>query len=201
MVRLRPSSLISTGYVAPLRIDCYAGSGRVGRVWLAGRNPLKYSAMTGNWTRATGRTDSEIHSFSQWAIMTRAMERTDSEIHSFSHWAIMTRATESTDSEIHSFSHWAIMTRAMERTDSEIHSFSHWAIMTRATESTGSEIHSFSHWAIMIDMTNLVKMTAYHLQMLVNTMPPVIRRSPQWVGNSGCWFRWYEWNRNCESQG
>jgi len=39
------------------------------------------------------------------------MERTDSEIHSFSHWAIMTRATGRTDSEIHSFSHWAIMTR------------------------------------------------------------------------------------------
>jgi len=38
------------------------------------------------------------------------MEKTDSEIHSFSHWAIMTRAMEKTDSEIHSFSHWAIMT-------------------------------------------------------------------------------------------
>ena len=35
-----------------------------------GKNPLKYSAMAGNWTRATGRTDSEIHSFSHWAIMT-----------------------------------------------------------------------------------------------------------------------------------
>jgi len=39
-----------------------------------------------------------------------AMERTDSEIHSFSHWAIMTRAMERTDSERHSFSHWAAMT-------------------------------------------------------------------------------------------
>jgi len=37
--------------------------------------------------------DSEIFSFSHWAIMTRATERTDGEIHSFSHWAIMTRAT------------------------------------------------------------------------------------------------------------
>jgi len=66
--------------------------------------------MAGNWTRATERTDSEIHSFSDWAIMTRTVERTDSEIHSFSDWAIMTRATERTDNEIHSFSHWAIVT-------------------------------------------------------------------------------------------
>jgi len=36
-------------------------------------------------TQATGRTDSEIHSFSHSAIVTRAMERTDSEIHSFSY--------------------------------------------------------------------------------------------------------------------
>jgi len=49
--------------------------------------------------------------------MTRAMKRTDSEIHSFSHWAIMTWATERTDGEIHSFSHWASMTRALKRTD------------------------------------------------------------------------------------
>jgi len=33
-----------------------------------GKNPLKYSAVAGNWTRATGRTDSEL---SHWAIMTR----------------------------------------------------------------------------------------------------------------------------------
>ena len=32
-----------------------------------GKIPLKYSAMAGNWTRATGRTDSEL---SHWAIMT-----------------------------------------------------------------------------------------------------------------------------------
>jgi len=32
-----------------------------------GRNPLEYSAVVGNWTRATGRTDSEL---SHWAIMT-----------------------------------------------------------------------------------------------------------------------------------
>jgi len=77
--------------------------------WLAecdqpGKNPLKYSVTTGNWTQAMERMDSEIRSFSDWAIMTRATEGTDSEIHSFSHWAIMTRATERTDSEIHSVS-------------------------------------------------------------------------------------------------
>ena len=33
----------------------------------SGKNPLKYSAAVGNWTRATGRTDSEL---SHWAIMT-----------------------------------------------------------------------------------------------------------------------------------
>ena len=73
------------------------------------KKSLKHSAMAGNWTRATERTDSEIYSFSYWAIMTRATGRTDSEMHSFSHRAIMTRATGRTDSEIHSFSHWAIM--------------------------------------------------------------------------------------------
>jgi len=35
-----------------------------------GKNSLKYSAMTGNWTRATKRTESEIHSFSYWTIIT-----------------------------------------------------------------------------------------------------------------------------------
>jgi len=40
-----------------------------------GKNPLKYCAMAGNWTRATGKTDSEIHLFSNWAIMTRDTER------------------------------------------------------------------------------------------------------------------------------
>jgi len=32
-----------------------------------GKNPLKYSAVAGNWTRATGRTDGEL---THWAIMT-----------------------------------------------------------------------------------------------------------------------------------
>ena len=76
----------------------------------SGKNPFKFSSTAGNWTRATERTDREMHSFSHWAIMTRATERTDSEIHQFSHLAIMTRATEWTDSEIHSFSHLAIVT-------------------------------------------------------------------------------------------
>jgi len=50
-----------------------------------GKNPLKYSATAGNWTRDTGRTDSEIHSFFRWAIVTWVMERAG-ERHSFSHW-------------------------------------------------------------------------------------------------------------------
>ena len=48
-----------------------------------GKNPLKYSAVAENWTRPTGRTDSELF---HWAIMTRATGRTDSELF---HWAIM----------------------------------------------------------------------------------------------------------------
>jgi len=87
-----------------------------------GINPLKYSATNGHCTRATGRTDSEIHWFPHRAIMIRATGRTDSKIHSFSHWTIATRATGRTDCEVHSFSHWAIMTRATGRTDSEVHS-------------------------------------------------------------------------------
>jgi len=31
-------------------------------------NPLKYSATVEDWTRAMKKTDSEIHSFSHWAI-------------------------------------------------------------------------------------------------------------------------------------
>jgi len=91
-------------------IFCHAGSGRVGRVWSARENLLKYSAAAGNWTQATKMInnntvilppsyhdsghgeDSEIHSFFHWAIITRAMERPHSEIHSFPYWSIMTRA-------------------------------------------------------------------------------------------------------------
>ena len=36
-------------------------------------NRLEYSSMAGNGTRATVRTDSEIHSFSHRAIMTAAI--------------------------------------------------------------------------------------------------------------------------------
>ena len=49
---------------------CYTGSGWVGRVWSARKNSLKYSAIAGYWTRAIGRTDSEIHSLFHWTIMT-----------------------------------------------------------------------------------------------------------------------------------
>jgi len=77
-----------------------------------GKFRSEYSATAGNRPRATERTDSEIHSFSHWAIITRVTGRTDSEIHSFSHWAIMTLATGRTDREIHSFSHWTIVSDA-----------------------------------------------------------------------------------------
>jgi len=54
------------------------------------------------------REDRQWDSFiSHIAIKIRATGRPDSEIHSFSHWAIMTRATR-TDSDIHSF--WVIVT-------------------------------------------------------------------------------------------
>jgi len=33
------------------------------------KNPWKYLNMAGNWTRAMGRTESEIHSLSHWSIM------------------------------------------------------------------------------------------------------------------------------------
>jgi len=36
----------------------------------SGKNPLKYSAVAGNWTQSIKKTDSEIHSFSHWAIVT-----------------------------------------------------------------------------------------------------------------------------------
>ena len=84
-------------------IFCHAGSGGLAECDQPGKNPLKYSTVAGNWTRATGRTDSEIHSFSYWAIMTRTTGRTDSKL---CHWAIMTRATGRTDSKL---CHWAIM--------------------------------------------------------------------------------------------
>jgi len=35
-----------------------------------GKNPLKYFATAGNWAPPTGSTDSEIHSFSHWAVVT-----------------------------------------------------------------------------------------------------------------------------------
>jgi len=68
---LRPSSSLSTGCVVSLRRDwaifCHASSGGLADCDEPGKNPLKYSAVAGNWTRATVRTDSEL---SRWAIMT-----------------------------------------------------------------------------------------------------------------------------------
>ena len=44
------------------------------------KNPLKESRVAGNWTRATGRIDSEIHSFSHWAIVYWATVKRDSDV-------------------------------------------------------------------------------------------------------------------------
>jgi len=58
MVKLRPSSLMSTGCVVPLRGDCaifcHAGSGRIGGVWSAGEKCMftkfqLFSAMIAQW--------------------------------------------------------------------------------------------------------------------------------------------------------
>ena len=72
IVEFRPSSSLSTGCVVSLRGDwaifCHAGSGRVGRVRSARWKSLEILRRgCGNWTRVTGRTDSEL---SHWAIMT-----------------------------------------------------------------------------------------------------------------------------------
>ena len=84
---------MSTGCVALLRRDWvifyHAGSGRADRVGSAREKSLVILHNGWDWTRGqTGRTDSEIHSFSHWAIMTPATGRTDSEIYLFSHWPI-----------------------------------------------------------------------------------------------------------------
>ena len=136
-----------------------------------------------------------------------ATEMTDSVIHSFSHWAIMTRAMERADSERHSFSHWAIMTRATERTDSEVHSFSHWAIMIRARERTESEIHSFSHRAIITDIKEkktAANMTCYILfSFLVHNEPLAAVRMTNYRSRVSACFYWliitfsrWDWGRN-----
>ena len=67
----------TSAFLLPVHRLCAAIEGRLGHFLLAqdrltecdqpGKNPLKYSAAAGNWTRATGRTDSEL---SHWAIMT-----------------------------------------------------------------------------------------------------------------------------------
>jgi len=70
IVGLHPSSLMSTGWVAPLRGDwaifCHAGSGRVGRVWSARKNSLEI--LRRGWELNPGhREDSELL---HWVIMT-----------------------------------------------------------------------------------------------------------------------------------
>jgi len=69
------------------------------------KNPLKYSTTAGNRTRATGKTDSEIHSLSHWAIMTQAMERTEWDTFILPLSYHVPGVTGKTDSDIHSFSH------------------------------------------------------------------------------------------------
>jgi len=127
--------------------------------------------------QAMGRTDSEIHSFSHWAIMTLARRgQTVSYIHSPIElsWPWPRRGqtvrfirslTELSQLSYHDPGHWEDRQWAtfilslsyhdpgQERTDSELHSLSHWAIMTLATERTDSEIHSFSHWAITTELS------------------------------------------------
>ena len=77
---------------------CGATEGRLGYfllyAWLrmgwqcdqAGRNPLKYSITVGDWTRATGRTDSEINVFPHWAIMADSQSITWSDYYDISDW-------------------------------------------------------------------------------------------------------------------
>jgi len=65
MVELRPSSSLSTGCVVSSRGD--RAQDGLAECDQPGKNPLKYSAVAGNWTRATGRTDNEL---SHLAIMT-----------------------------------------------------------------------------------------------------------------------------------
>ena len=65
MVELRPFSSLSTGCVVSLRGDwaifCYAGSGRVGRVWSARENSLEI--LRRGWELNPGHRENR-----QWAI-------------------------------------------------------------------------------------------------------------------------------------
>jgi len=106
---------------------------------LPGKNHPKYWAMAGKRTRAWRGPDTFILPL---ATMTRATGSTDSEIHSFSHWLPWPGHGEDRqwDTFILSLSYHD---SGMERTDSEIHASSHWAIVTRAWRGqTVRYIHS-----------------------------------------------------------
>jgi len=69
-----PSSSLSTCCMVSLRGDGalfrHATQDGLAECDLPGKNPLKYSAVSGSRTRATGRTDSELL---HWAIMTASI--------------------------------------------------------------------------------------------------------------------------------
>jgi len=79
LVGLRPSSSVSAGRVVPLREGFEPLSATLAQDGLAecdqpGKNPLKYSAMAGNWTGIEPgprreQTASEINWFSHWAVV------------------------------------------------------------------------------------------------------------------------------------
>ena len=89
-----PSSWLFTGCVVPLRGDwaifSHAGSGRVGWVWPAREKSLELHCH--GWELNPGqREDRQWDSFIlPLSYHDPATERTDSEIHSFSRWAIVT---------------------------------------------------------------------------------------------------------------
>jgi len=90
------------------------------------------STMVGDWTRATERTDSEILSFSHWAIMTQGHgedRQWDTFILPLSYHDPGPRGGQ-TVGYIYSPTELS-WPRATGRTDSGVHLFSHWAIMTQ----------------------------------------------------------------------
>ena len=68
MVGLQPSSSMSTSCGVPLKGDelffATLAQNGLSECDQPGKNPLKYPAIAGNWTRATEREDSEVHWFS-----------------------------------------------------------------------------------------------------------------------------------------
>jgi len=71
IVGLQPSSSMSAGCMVQLRGDwaifCHTGSGRVGRVWSAREKSLEILHRGWELNLGLGK-DSEIHSFSHWAV-------------------------------------------------------------------------------------------------------------------------------------